>query len=51
MPEAALEQIYGGPLTGEEAQQRALCPECRRKAASRHIHDAFLRPSSAHGKA
>ena len=44
IPEAALAQIYGAPLTGSEAEQRGLCQECRRKAASQHIHDAFLRP-------
>src|SRR5271166_1985060 len=44
IPEAALEQVYGGALTDLEAEQRALCQECRRKAASRHIRDAFIRP-------
>jgi hydrogenase-4 component H len=42
IPEAALEQVYGTKLTGSEAAQRELCPECRRKEAVRHIHDAFL---------
>ncbi len=44
IPEAALEQVYGTRLTAAEAEQRELCQECRRKAASRHIHDAFLGP-------
>jgi hydrogenase-4 component H len=44
IPEAALEAVYGAKLTGSEAEQRVLCQECRRKEASRHIHDAFLRP-------
>ncbi|HXX38822.1 MAG TPA: 4Fe-4S dicluster domain-containing protein [bacterium] len=48
IPEAALEQVYGGPLSKLEIEQRELCQECRRKAASQHIRDAFLRPSSAH---
>jgi hydrogenase-4 component H len=49
IPEAALEQLYGGPLTGSEVEQQAMCQECRRRAASRHIHDAFLRPGGKHG--
>jgi hydrogenase-4 component H len=44
IPEAALAQVYGTGLTAAEAEQRALCQECRRKVASRHIHDAFLPP-------
>jgi len=43
IPEAALEQVYGTKLTSSEAEQRALCQECRRKAASQHIHDVFVR--------
>jgi hydrogenase-4 component H len=50
IPEAALVQVYGGPLTGSEVEQRALCPECRRKTASRNIRDAFLGPDGRHGK-
>ena len=44
IPEAALEQVYGTKLTDSEAAQRALCQECRRKEAVRHIHDAYSRP-------
>jgi len=44
IPEAAMEHVYKTKLTGSEAEQRELCQECRRKAASRHIRDAFLRP-------
>ena len=44
IPEAALAEVYGGPLTGSEAEQRGLCLVCRRRAASRHIRDAFIRP-------
>jgi hydrogenase-4 component H len=44
IPEATLEQVYGTKLTDSEAAQRGLCQECRRKGASQHIHDAFLRP-------
>ena len=51
IPEAALAQIYGAPLTGSESEQRGLCPDCRRKVASQNIHDAFLRPSGAHERA
>ena len=43
IPEEAMEQVYGGALTDLEAEQRTLCQECRRKAASRRLHDIFVR--------
>jgi hydrogenase-4 component H len=46
IPEAALEQVYGTKLTPSEAEQRLLCQKCRRKAASRHVRNAFLRPGA-----
>jgi hydrogenase-4 component H len=49
IPEAALEQVYGGKLSDMEAGQRRLCQECRRKTASRQIRDAFLGAGAAHG--
>lgn len=51
IPEAALEQVYGASLTDLETDQRMLCDDCRRKAASRHIRDAFLHPGGKHGGA
>jgi hydrogenase-4 component H len=44
IPEEALEQVYGGALTDLEVEQSTLCQECRRKAASRRLHDIFVRP-------
>ena len=49
IPAAALEQVYGAALTDLEAEQRGLCQECRRKAASRHIRDAYLPQGGRHG--
>lgn len=49
IPEEALARVYGTALSDMEAEQRSLCQECRRKAASRHIHDAFLGAGSQHG--
>jgi hydrogenase-4 component H len=43
IPEEALEQVYGGALTDLEVGQRTMCQECRRKAASRRLHDIFAR--------
>jgi len=44
IPEEALEQVYGGPLSDLEVEQRTLCQACRRKAASRRLYDIFARP-------
>lgn len=43
IPEEALEKVYGGALTDLEVEQRTMCQDCRRKAASRRLHDVFLR--------
>jgi hydrogenase-4 component H len=50
IPEAALELVYGGTLTGVEEKQRLQCQECRRRDASRQIRDAFRGASVAHGR-
>jgi hydrogenase-4 component H len=44
IPEEALEQVYGGALTDLEVEQQTMCQDCRRKAASQRLHDAFVRP-------
>lgn len=44
LPEEALEQVYGSALTDLEIEQQTMCQECRRKAASRRLHDIFVRP-------
>ncbi len=43
IPEEALKQVYGGALTDLEAEQRTQCQDCRRKAASRRLHDILSR--------
>ena len=43
IPEEALAEIYGGALSDLEIEQQTLCQECRRKAASRRLHDVFAR--------
>ena len=50
IPAAALEQVYGTKLTELEAEQRTLCQECRQKAASKQIRDAFLGGGSTHAR-
>ncbi|HUB13915.1 MAG TPA: 4Fe-4S dicluster domain-containing protein [Acetobacteraceae bacterium] len=49
IPAAALARVYGGTLTEAETIQRSLCQECRRKAASKQIRDAFLGASNRNG--
>ena len=44
IPEEALVQIYDGKISDLELEQRTLCQECRRKAASRRLADVFVRP-------
>ena len=43
IPAEALEQIYGGAVTDAEVAESIMCQECRRKAASRRLHDIFAR--------
>jgi hydrogenase-4 component H len=43
IPEEALAQVYGAAVTDLEVEQSRLCQECRRKAASRRLHDIFAR--------
>ena len=51
LPAAALRQTYTGGMTDTAVAGPALCEACRRKAASRHLRDAFIRPAGPPGEA
>jgi hydrogenase-4 component H len=48
---AVLQQLYAGKMTETAVAGQALCEACRRKSASRHLRDAFIKPAGAPGKA
>jgi hydrogenase-4 component H len=47
LPREVLQQLYDGVVTDATVAEQALCEACRRKAASRHLRDAFIRPAGA----
>ena len=51
LPTAVLQQLYVGRVTESTMAEQGLCDGCRRKAASRHLRDAFIRPAGAPGEA
>ena len=51
LPREVLQQLYDGDLTDAVVAEQALCEACRRKAAGRHLRDAFIRPVGAPGEA
>ena len=51
LPREVLQQLYNGEVTEAVITEQALCEACRRKVASRHLRDAFIRPASAPGEA
>lgn len=46
LPSTVLQQLYG-EVTEDVKVAQQLCDECRRKAASRHLLDAFVRRDAA----
>jgi len=48
LPETLLRDLYDGAPTQSVHDQQALCEECRRKAATRGLRDAFLGPETDH---
>jgi len=50
IPDAPFAELLGAAPTEEETALQAMCPDCRRRAASRHIHDAFLSGEGKHGR-
>jgi hypothetical protein len=50
LPREVLQQLYDRDVTDAVLAEQALCETCRRKAASRHLRDAFIRPAGAAGE-